>query len=58
MNQDGLIESTDYSGIENAVTTFLYGYVPEDLTGDNIVEASDYSLVENNALLFLFAVRP
>lgn len=58
VNQDGLIESTDYSGIENAVTTFLYGYVPEDLTGDNIVEASDYSLVENNALLFLFAVRP
>ncbi len=44
--------------IENALTAFLYGHLPEELTGDNVVEASDYSLVENNLLLFLFTATP
>jgi hypothetical protein len=57
-NKDGIIESTDYSTIENGVTMFSFGYDTSDLTGDGLVEASDYSLVENNALLFLFSITP
>jgi hypothetical protein len=58
VNQDQLIEATDYSLVENAVVSFSFGYVPEDLTGDQLVEASDYSLIENNLLLFLFVITP
>ncbi len=58
VNQDRLIEATDYSLAENAVVNFAFGYVPEDLTGDQLVEASDYSLIENNLLLFLFVITP
>lgn len=47
-SQDGLIESQDYSDMENAVITYLEGYVTEDITGDGIVESEDYSLMENN----------
>ncbi len=58
INKDGLIESTDYSAVENAAIQFLFGYEPTDLNGDGLVEAADYSLVENNSLLFLFTITP
>ncbi len=58
VNQDGLIEASDYALEENGVSQFLFGYVREDLTGDQLVEAADYSLIENNLLLFLFTSRP
>ncbi|MBK9540851.1 MAG: hypothetical protein IPO49_00880 [Bacteroidetes bacterium] len=58
VNQDGTIESSDYSSIENSSQFFASGYLPADVTGDNLVESSDYSLIENNSQLFLFSVRP
>jgi subtilisin-like proprotein convertase family protein len=58
VNQDGLIESADYSQVENAVLLFAFGYLTEDLSGDGLVESSDYSLVENNLLGFIFSIRP
>lgn len=58
VNKDGIIESNDFSDIENSSQLFVFGYVVDDLTGDNIVESSDYSLIENNAQLFLFVARP
>lgn len=58
VNQDELIEATDYSSIENGVVNFTFGYFATDLTGDALVEASDYSLVENNVQLFLFSAHP
>jgi hypothetical protein len=58
VNQDGLIEATDYSMIENDVLNFAYGYIGSDLTGDLLVEATDYSIVENNLMMFLFTIRP
>ena len=56
MNQDQLIEASDYTAVENAALNFVFGYVPTDLTGDLLVEATDYSIVENNAMLFLFTL--
>jgi hypothetical protein len=56
--QDGVIESQDYSDIENGVQAIMTGYVPEDLTGDGVVESSDYSLIENNIATLKFLLRP
>ncbi|HRH66112.1 MAG TPA: hypothetical protein PLU53_07430 [Bacteroidia bacterium] len=58
VNQDGIVESTDYSSVENSSQVFLFGYVNDDLTGDGIVESADYSLIENNSQLFLIVTRP
>ncbi|MFN8143786.1 MAG: hypothetical protein U0073_05150 [Bacteroidia bacterium] len=58
VNQDGIVESTDYSSVENSSQNFVFGYVNDDLTGDGIVESSDYSLIENNSQLFLIVSRP
>jgi len=58
VNQDGIIESTDYSIMENDVLQILFGYYVTDLTGDGVVESSDYSLIENNVLQIIFVARP
>lgn len=58
VNQDGIIESSDFGEIENKSQLFVYGYQVDDITGDNFVESGDYSLIENNSQLFLFSMRP
>ncbi|MFN8143190.1 MAG: hypothetical protein U0073_02120 [Bacteroidia bacterium] len=58
VNQDDIIESTDYSEVENDASQFLFGYFSTDLTGDGLVESADYSIVENKVSLFLFAITP
>jgi uncharacterized repeat protein (TIGR03803 family) len=58
VNQDELIESSDYSQMENDVLQFLFGYQPTDITGDGLVESSDYALMENNLLQFIFVIKP
>jgi subtilisin-like proprotein convertase family protein len=58
VNQDGTIDITDLSLIENASTQFLMGYVPEDLNGDNFVDLSDALIAENNAYNFVSVIRP
>ncbi|MBK6839918.1 MAG: proprotein convertase P-domain-containing protein [Bacteroidetes bacterium] len=58
VNQDGIVESTDFSAIENDAQNFLSGYIVTDITGDALVESADYSLLENNLQLFLLLTRP
>ncbi|MCC7233392.1 MAG: SprB repeat-containing protein, partial [Bacteroidia bacterium] len=58
VNQDGFVESSDFSQVENDSQQFLFGYVVSDLTGDNLVESSDYGLIQNNSQLFLILARP
>jgi len=58
INQDGTIDSNDYSEIENAVQQFIFDYSIFDITGDNQVESNDYSLIENNTQLFIFVAQP
>ncbi|MBL7947982.1 MAG: hypothetical protein JNN19_03250, partial [Bacteroidia bacterium] len=58
INQDELIEASDYALVENDVAAFQFGYVVTDLNGDGLVEATDYSRIENNMPMFLFAAHP
>lgn len=58
VNQDGLIEATDISIIDNDATVFLNGYVLSDLTGDMFVDGSDFAIADNNAANFVSVIRP
>jgi len=48
VNQDGLVNLTDFTAIEVSKQVFLYGYFTDDLNGDGVIESTDYSLLENN----------
>ena len=56
--QDGFVESSDYSAIENGSQSFLFGYEVQDITGDGLVESSDYGMIENNSQLFIISAHP
>jgi hypothetical protein len=58
VNQDGTVDATDVSTIDNDVSNFIIGYVVTDLTGDEFVDATDFAIADNNAGNFVSVVRP
>lgn len=58
VNQDGTVDATDVSAVDNAAANFLSGYVASDLTGDNFVDGTDFAIADNNAANFVSLIRP
>jgi hypothetical protein len=58
INQDGIIDGSDMSIVDNASSQFVIGYTPQDLNGDGIVDSSDMSIVDNNITGFIQVKRP
>jgi photosystem II stability/assembly factor-like uncharacterized protein len=58
VDQDGAIDATDVSMIDNDASNFISGYVSTDLTGDDFVDATDFAIGDNNAANFVSVVRP
>lgn len=58
INQDGVIDASDISVVENDAANSVSGYVNTDVTGDDIVDAADMSLVDNNAFYAVSVIRP
>ena len=48
IDQNGVVDTSDLSIVENNMQQFLTGYLPSDVTGNKISESSDGSVVENN----------
>lgn len=58
VNQDGSIEASDISEVDNDAYSSISGYVRTDLNGDNFVDAADLSVVDNNVFSFVSVIRP
>ena len=58
VNQDGTVDATDVSTIDNDASNFVSGYVVTDLTGDEFVDGTDFAIADNNAANFVSVVRP
>ncbi len=58
VNQDGTVDASDLSAIDNDANYFASGYVNTDLTGDDFVDATDYAVADNNATKFVSTVHP
>ncbi|MEO8210763.1 MAG: LamG-like jellyroll fold domain-containing protein, partial [bacterium] len=56
--QDGSVDLSDVSAVDNAVYAFEVGYVDADVTGDNVVDLSDLSITDNNAFNFISKIVP
>ena len=48
VDQNGEINTNDFTRIENQLEAFGTGYLKEDISGDAIVESTDFCLFENN----------
>jgi len=58
VNQDGTVDASDMSDVDNDNAIFAFGYNATDASGDGATDASDISIVDNNQQLFLFYARP
>jgi hypothetical protein len=58
VNQDGSIDGSDLSIIDNAAFNFVTGYVVQDCNGDDVVDGSDAVIASNNAENFVTKITP
>ncbi|MEO8209494.1 MAG: PQQ-dependent sugar dehydrogenase [bacterium] len=58
VNQDGFVDLSDLTPIDNNSYNFILGYFRTDLNGDNFTDLSDYALAINNDLNFVSVIRP
>ncbi len=58
INQDGTIDASDVSDVDNDANNSLSGYMQTDVTGDDFVDAEDVSIVDNNGYNSVSAVIP
>ncbi|MDQ3021651.1 MAG: FG-GAP-like repeat-containing protein [Bacteroidota bacterium] len=58
VNQDGTVDLTDGSMIDNHSRNFVSGYVPTDLNGDATVDISDATIADNNQFKFVSVRKP
>ena len=58
VNQDGAIDATDVSAVDNDAANYSAGYISADLTGDGYVDGTDFAIADNNAANFVSVTRP
>lgn len=58
VNQDGTIDLSDGSLIDNDIVNFVTGYIVTDLNGDEAVDIADAVFADNNGFEFVSAVTP
>lgn len=58
VNQDGIVDASDASAVDNDAYNFVSGYVQTDVNGDNIIDGGDGAIVDNNATNFISVQRP
>lgn len=58
VTQEGIIDGSDLSAIDNDAANFVTGYVATDIDGNYFVDASDASITDNNAAEFIQLIRP
>ncbi|MBK6506440.1 MAG: hypothetical protein IPG02_12430 [Ignavibacteria bacterium] len=58
VNQDGVIDGTDFLLVDNDILTGATGYLTTDLDGNNIVDGSDGLIVDNNSSSYIIVLTP
>ena len=58
VNQDGVVDASDASIVDNDAYNVVSGYVPSDVNGDGFVDGTDGVFVENNAAGYVQKIVP
>jgi hypothetical protein len=58
VNQDGLVNSADYTPVINGNTTYSTGYLSADVDGNGIVNSADYTIIINNNSYYVKTIHP
>lgn len=58
VNQDGVIDGTDFLLVDNDILIGATGYLATDLDGNSIVDGSDGLIVDNNSSNYIIVLKP
>ena len=58
VNQDGSVDSGDYSPVINDAYTYLTGYLHTDIDGNGSIDSGDYTIMINNSYKFIGISTP
>lgn len=58
INQDGIVDASDVSDVNNDAFNGVSGYVQTDVTGDDFVDAEDVSITNNNSFRGINVITP
>ena len=58
VNQDGIVDGSDFAMVDNLATQASSGYLPEDANGDGLIDGSDFAIIDNIASQAIGAVTP
>ncbi|MHC1736581.1 MAG: hypothetical protein AB9882_01070 [Ignavibacteriaceae bacterium] len=58
VNQDGIVDGSDITAVDNDATNWAGGYLSTDTNGDEIVDGSDITQVDNNATNWIGTINP
>ncbi len=58
VNNDGLIDGSDLSDVQNDSNNFTIGYTVTDVNQDGLVDGSDLSMIQNNSNAFISIMTP
>ena len=56
--QDGTIDTSDMSQVDNDAASYISGYVPTDADGSGGVDTSDMTIVDNNSSAYVGSILP
>lgn len=57
-NQDGAVDTGDYTPVVNDAARYTRGYVYTDIDGNGSVDTGDYSIMVNNAARYVRTIHP
>lgn len=58
INQDGIINSADYTPVINDNAAYAKGYLSSDVDGNGIVNSGDYTTIINNNSFYIKTLHP
>jgi len=58
VDQDGVIDASDMSKVDNDASASVSGYNSTDLDGDNLTDSNDLSILDNNLQFSKIVVKP
>lgn len=58
VNQDGIVDTSDMTFVENDASNFVTGYIETDINGDGSIDIGDMIIIDNNSSLFIVRVTP
>lgn len=57
-NQNGTVDTGDYSPVVNDASRYTRGYIYSDIDGNGSVDTGDYSIMVNNATRYVRTIHP